>query len=82
MTVPCQSIGNGEPINGLVNRSSVGTLVGCTARSVVLDKIGNATIKAVVYSLALVINREPAVILTPQAYDQGTEVHGHKTRAE
>ncbi|WP_317201128.1 IS30 family transposase [Janthinobacterium sp.] len=72
----------GDLIKGAGNRSSVGTLVERTTGFVVLAKMDNATTKAVVDSFSAVLNREPAAMRKTMTYDQGREMHGHKTLTE
>ncbi len=72
----------GDLIKGAGNRSSVGTLVERTTGFVVLARMDNATTKAVVDSFAAVLNREPAAMRKTMTYDQGREMHGHKTLTE
>lgn len=69
----------GDLIKGAGNRSSVGTLVERTTRFVILAKMDNAGTQSVVDSFAAVLNRQPAAMRKTMTYDQGREMHGHKT---
>lgn len=69
----------GALIKGAGNRSSVGTLVERATGFMVLAKMENATTKAVVDSFFAVLNREPAAMRKTMTYDQGREMHAHKT---
>jgi IS30 family transposase len=68
----------GDPIKCAGNRSSVGTLIERTTGFVVLSKMDNATMKAVVDSFSVVLKREPAALCKTMTCDQGSEMHGHK----
>jgi hypothetical protein len=69
----------GDLIKGEGNRSSVGTLVERTTRFVVLAKMDNAGTRSVVDSFSAVLNRQPAALRKSMTYDQGREMHDHKS---
>lgn len=73
---------DGDLIKGAGNRSSVGTLVERSTRFVVLAKMDNATTAAVVASFMAVLNCVPAALRKIMTYDQGREMHAHKTLTE